>query len=107
MGWGKRQCGGVLACMTMCIGLVVGLGPPAQADVFTSDTPAAGWGVNGNVYATLVVGDTVYVGGSFSAAVSPTGQQVARANIAAFSMSSGALRTGWRADAGSRAGPRG
>lgn len=75
--------------------------PAADAAVILSSTPAESWRVNGRVYATLVVGDTVFVGGAFTQAVSPSGQQVARARLAAFSMTTGALLTSWRADAGS------
>jgi hypothetical protein len=71
-----------------------------EAAVVLSSVPAQSWSVNGRVYATLVVDDTVFVGGDFTQAVSTTGQQVARARLAAFSMTTGELLT-WRADAGS------
>ncbi|KQY55586.1 MULTISPECIES: DNRLRE domain-containing protein [unclassified Nocardioides] len=71
----------------------------ASADVFVDQRPAASWRVNGVVRATVIVGDTVVVGGSFTTAVSPNGQSVARRNLAAFSLTTGALRTDWRADA--------
>lgn len=73
---------------------------PATAAVALGSTPAASWRVNGRVYAALQVGNTVYLGGDFTAAISPTGQQVARQRLAAFTMDTGALVTGWRADAG-------
>src|SRR3954452_12326932 len=81
-----------------CVGLTA---PSASASVWFDDTPVQGWGVNGRVYATAIAGDTVIVGGAFTAAVSPTGTTVARKNLAAFSMSTGALLTTWKADAGS------
>ncbi|NPC96869.1 hypothetical protein [Nocardioides sp. zg-DK7169] len=62
------------------------------------DTPTASWGVNGPVYATAVAGNVVVVGGSFSAAMGPTGARVPRANLAAFSLRTGRLLTGWHAD---------
>ena len=71
---------------------------PATAAVYVSERPAVAWGVNGTVFATRVVGDTVLVGGSFSAAVAPNGATVPRRNLAAFSLGSGALLGGWRAD---------
>ncbi len=79
--------------------LTLTLTVPAQAAVFVDDTPEAAWRTNGPVLATVVVGDTVVVGGHFTDAVSPTGQHVARRNLAAFSLSTGALLTGWQADA--------
>jgi WD40 repeat protein len=54
--------------------------------------------VDGQVYATLVVGDTVYVGGSFTHAQTQGGASASRANLAAFDLDTGALLGGWRAD---------
>lgn len=72
---------------------------PAAADVFVPSVPDPSWRVNGTAYAVLTVGDRVYVGGSFSTATSPSGQTAPRANLAAFSVDTGALLTDWRADA--------
>lgn len=96
----RRACRAAAVTLAVVVGVVVTAGAGTAATIPTS-TPSAGWGVNGNVFATLIVGDTVYVGGTFSDAVSPSGTQVARKNLAAFSLSTGALLTGWRADAGS------
>ncbi len=70
----------------------------AQAAVQVSPTASPSWRVNGKVSATVVSGDTLVVGGSFTRATSPDGTTAPRANLAAFSMSTGALLTGWRAD---------
>lgn len=70
----------------------------ATSPLTTGSTPHASWRVNGRVYATRIVGDTVVVGGSFTTATSPSGASAPRANLAAFSLSTGALLTGWRAD---------
>ena len=82
---------------------VLGLGRSAllpqgaqAADV--RPAPVASWGVDGSVLATAVAGNVVIVGGHFSAAVGPDGERVPRANLAAFSLRTGALLTGWRAD---------
>lgn len=79
--------------------LVLLTGGRAQAAYVGERPSSGGWGVNGTVYATAVAGDTVVVGGSFSAAVSPSGATVSRNNLAAFSLSTGALLESWRADA--------
>ena len=76
----------------------VAVAPPAQAAIFVGNTPAVAWGVDGPVFAVRMVGDTVLVGGRFQNAVAPDGTTVPRRNLAAFSFSTGALRTDWRAD---------
>jgi PKD repeat protein len=91
--------------IALCAALVgsmlwVGAGQPAAALVMASDTPTQGWRVNGRVEATVVVGDAVIVGGTFTTATSPSGVTAARRNLAAFSMATGELLSGWRADAG-------
>lgn len=95
-----RRTGAVVAAV--CALLLGVLAVPAHAEpvVFVDDTPSPGWTVDGTVYATLIVGDTIFVGGTFANAVSPTGQAVARKNLAAFSMETGALLSGWKVDAG-------
>lgn len=95
----KRAPGVAVTLMIVLAGL--GLAPaPALAAVLVNGTPTAGWGVDGRVYATVVVGDVVVVGGKFANAVSPSGSTLARKNLAAFSLSSGNLLTGWRTNAG-------
>ena len=85
--------------------LIAALGPasmvaPAQAaTLFIASTPTPGYQVDGTVYTTLIVGDTVYVGGLFKNAVQPDGKLVPRGNLAAFRMSTGELVTSFRADA--------
>ena len=49
-----------------------------------SQNPISSWGINGTGYSVVTIGDIVYVGGTFSQAVSPTGQNVAHADLAAF-----------------------
>ncbi|HET7735751.1 MAG TPA: PKD domain-containing protein [Nocardioidaceae bacterium] len=81
----------------------VALPPPSAqaATLFVSQNPAAGWQVDGVVYTSLIVGDTVYVGGSFANAIAPDGTAVVRKNIAAFRMSTGELVTSFDPAAGS------
>jgi hypothetical protein len=57
------------------------------------DTPLASWRLDGQGYASVILGDTVYVGGSFGTATSPDGSQTAtRHNLAAFDLATGELR---------------
>jgi hypothetical protein len=81
--------------------LLVGPVSTAKAAVLVDDVPSPSWGVNGRVVATAIIGDTYYVGGTFTSAVSPSGALVARKNLAAFSLTTGELVTKFRADAGS------
>ncbi|MBE7323975.1 PKD domain-containing protein [Nocardioides sp. Y6] len=85
---------------SMLTGLVVAA-PAAEAAPVVGSTPAVSWRVDGRVYATQVIGNTVVVGGSFTTATSPTGESVARRNLAAFRLDTGELVRSWRADAGS------
>jgi len=47
--------------------------------------------VNDTAVATVVIGDVVYVGGTFTQAVAPNGQTAGRANLAAFCLADGSL----------------
>jgi hypothetical protein len=64
---------------------------PSSAAGPDSQKPISSWGVNDTAYATVVIGDIVYVGGLFTQAVAPNGQTVARTNLAAFCLANGAL----------------
>jgi hypothetical protein len=58
------------------------------------------WRLDGVGRSILKVGNTVYVGGSFTQAISPDGtQRVARRNLAAFDATTGTLIPSFRADA--------
>ncbi len=64
-----------------------------------SSTPISSWGVDGGAFATTVIGNTVYVGGAFTHAVSPTGAVgPARLNLAAFCLANGKLLTTFAAN---------
>lgn len=61
--------------------------------------PIASWRVDGIGNTTLVVGDTLYVGGAFTTVSSPDGTAVvARRNLAAFDLATGALKPQFRSD---------
>jgi len=70
---------------------------PAAAEL-PQGAPVLSGGVDGQVFATLVVGSTVYVGGRFTHAETRDGSSVGRTNLAAFDLGSGALLTTWQAD---------
>jgi Domain of unknown function (DUF5122) beta-propeller len=99
--WGVRRylLGTVGVAVTALTAGLLGPAPSASAAVAVDDTAKTSWQVDGTVYATVIVGNTVFVGGRFNNAVSTTGATVARRNLAAFSLSTGNLITGWRADA--------
>lgn len=91
----------LMLALLVTVLLAVLVVPSATAAAAVSSTPLPSWSVNGRVYATEIVGDTVYVGGKFTAATSPSGQVVARRNLAAFSVTTGELRTDFQGNAGS------
>jgi hypothetical protein len=89
---------GLVAVLAL-VATVTGMGTAQAAPTGFSSVPLASWRAVGPGYATLVVGDTVYVGGSFSTVTSPDGSlSVPRANLAAFSATTGALLDTFRAD---------
>lgn len=99
MGHGSRtrRLSTVLVVATMVVGLA-GIVEVGAQPVPYADTPVGGWAVNGRVMATEIIGNTVYVGGTFTS-VSGPGGSVARQNLAAFDSRTGALRTGFVANA--------
>jgi len=91
---------GVVAA-AMVTALLTSIAPADALEIRFQETPVAGWSVNGVVYAVHLSGETVYVGGSFSAAVSPEGDITReRHNLAAFDRVSGELLS-FRADTNS------
>src|SRR5690349_2815115 len=69
------------------------------ATVTVNSAPVAGWSTNGPVYATAVIGNTVYAGGRFTQVRNQGGTQtVARTNLAAFDRLTGAVRTAFVAN---------
>lgn len=68
----------------------------------TTPSAAQSWVPNGRVYDILTVGDTVYIGGTFTRLRNPlTGQWVDRARLAAFDRTTGAI-TSWNPGANDR-----
>lgn len=96
---GRHTWRGLIGLLVLPLVLSGLLAAPATAAAHVPDSPEESWRVDGRVYATVVVGNTVFVGGKFSQAVSPTGATAARKNLAAFRLDTGELLS-WRADAG-------
>jgi chitodextrinase len=90
----------LLVGLTSTLVLVVVPAPAATAaEPQYSNTPIPSWRAEGVGYASLVVGNTLYVGGSFSTVRSPDGStSVARSNLAAFDVRTGALITSFTAN---------
>ncbi|MFT4081946.1 MAG: PQQ-binding-like beta-propeller repeat protein [Nocardioides sp.] len=95
---GALRIGPVLVALALMVGVVAGLSAPAEARTASVAKLRVGWGVNGPVYAVAVKGNTLYVGGSFSAAIGRNGTKLARHNLAAFSLSTGRPLRGWVAN---------
>lgn len=99
----RTRPGGVLVVVAIVLALAV---PLLTGDAGASDEPAhwqqapiASWRIDGVGNTTLVVGDTVYVGGDFATVRSLDGSQVVnRANLAAFDLRTGALRPSFQAN---------
>jgi fibronectin type 3 domain-containing protein len=80
----------VAAISTMVI-----LGAATSASAAVSDAPARTWATNGRVLSILPVGDSVYVGGTFTQVVDPAGHAAPASNIAVFHPSTGRFDTAW------------
>ncbi len=83
-----------LVTATALLSGTAGWAAPSHAVIRSDDRPEATWMVDGPVYASTVIGDTVYLGGRFNHAVSSTGETQPRNGLAAFSVSTG-KPTGW------------
>ena len=90
----------VVAAVLAVVGLWVGAAPASAATTAPfPNVPVAADRVNGIGNASLVVGNVVYVGGTFTSVRNPAGTTVAsRANLAAFDATTGRLLGGFRAD---------
>lgn len=98
-GW--RRCGRVRWAAVVAVAAVTVTTVPVAgaAPVAVTTVPVAGWSTNGPVYATVVIGNTVYAGGNFTQVRDQSGTQVVnRTNLAAFNRTTGAVRTGFVAD---------
>jgi hypothetical protein len=95
--------GAAIALAALSVGTVVGCLPNLEAGpdapVRFDAVPLATWRLDGVGWATEIVGDVLYVGGSFTTVTSPDGSSsLARRNLAAFSLTTGELLPAFRAD---------
>ena len=72
MGHGSRtrRLSTVLVVATMVVGLA-GIVEVGAQPVPYADTPVGGWAVNSGAVATEIIGNTVYVGGTFTSVSGP------------------------------------
>ena len=80
-----------IAAAGMILASVSATAVPAAATVPVDDTPTPTWRLDDRAYATQYVGDTVFVGGTFTRASSPSGQTQTRKKLAAFDAVTGQL----------------
>lgn len=84
MRWRTLLGGTAAVAATFCV--------PGAASAATSPTPMATWQANGRVDAIAVYGSTAYLGGEFTAMISPDkSHTVARDHLAAIDLTTGAL----------------
>lgn len=76
---------------------------PTAAHADVTNKPARTWGTNGRVSVMLPVGDRIYLGGSFTSVVDPSGMSYPAKNLAVINASTGAADLSF--DAGTDTGP--
>ncbi|HMJ75111.1 MAG TPA: hypothetical protein VK507_04015, partial [Iamia sp.] len=86
---------GALVVATAPAGGVAPVAAPHATQVNALPNAATPHATNGSVRTVAVVGDTVFMGGDFTAAANPNGTPVARSWILAFDKATGVIRTGW------------
>ena len=102
MGTVRRAVRSIAAVTTTAVVAVAlaawGPAPALAAPVQYDSPPVASWRLNGQGFATALVGNTAYVGGQFTTATNPSGGTASRVDLAAFDATTGALVNGFRAD---------
>lgn len=87
----EQQLAAAIVGLALIALLVFTTRPAGAATIAFTPTPRDGWDTNGTVYATKIVGNTLYLGGSFTQVRSASGQVAPRANVAAISLDTGTL----------------
>lgn len=93
---GPKLVSALVASLLLAVAGLFVLAPSAFADLPAAPDNSAQ--ANGRVSTILRVGDTVYMGGSFTQLTNPDGTTVARNNLAAVDANTGRV-TGWNPDA--------
>src|SRR5262245_51040925 len=91
----------VLGVVPVLLGLSAWFAPGTAKAALAKfpNTPLHAWRAEGVGFAALTVGNTAYVGGTFTTVRSPDGATVVnRGNLAAFDLRTGALLTGFQAN---------
>jgi hypothetical protein len=88
------------AIVTVGVSTVLAATAGAPASAAVSSSPDNVPSFNGTVLATAYLGDTIYVGGTFTAAI-VNGKQIARSRLAAIDANTGALKS-WAPKADAR-----
>ena len=100
----RRAIAAIVVAATVSGLLLVGpSGPVGAVTISFPNTPIASDRVNGVGWATLIVGDTIYLGGEFTQVRGDNGAVIAnRANVVAFDADTGRMRTAFNASTNGR-----
>ena len=96
-----KTVGAWVAVASLILGAFIALpqSPVGAVTISFPNTPIASDRVNGVGWATLMVGDTIYLGGEFTQVRGDNGAVIAnRANIVAFDANTGRMRTAFNAN---------
>jgi hypothetical protein len=87
----EQNLAGIIVAGIMVAALLFAALPASAATFDFPATPRNAWDTNGSVYALEIVGNTVYLGGSFTEVRSPNGVAQPRNNLAAITLDTGEI----------------